>query len=149
MPSPSFTPMTYYRNAFLLDDDPIANFLLETTLRDERMAHHISAFTSFPALLDAFTGLAEGDTNADELPDLLLLDMHMPGKDAFDVLDRVLSIPGLEGNKVCVFLMSASYDPRLEEKIKEYPVSGYLTKPLDATAVHQLIRSAVKDECDL
>ena len=141
--------MTYFRNAFLLDDDPIANFLLENTLRDEQLAHNISAFTSFPSLFEAFSGLAEGDTNADELPDLLLLDMHMPGKDAFDVLDRVLSIPGLEGNKVCVFLMSASYDPRLEEKIKEYPVSGYLTKPLDATAVRQLIQSAVKDECDL
>ncbi len=141
--------MPYYRNAFLLDDDPIANFLLETTLQDEGLARNISAFTSFAALFDTFTGLAEGDTNADELPDLLLLDMHMPGRDAFDVLDRVLSIPGLGGNKVCVFLMSASYDPRLEEKIKEYPVSGYLTKPLDAVAVRQLIQSAVKDECDL
>ncbi len=141
--------MPYYRNAFLLDDDAIANFLLETTLQDEGLARNISAFTSFAALFDTFTGLAEGDTNADELPDLLLLDMHMPGRDAFDVLDRVLSIPGLGGNKVCVFLMSASYDPRLEEKIKEYPVSGYLTKPLDAVAVRQLIQSAVKDECDL
>ena len=141
--------MTYYRNAFLLDDDPIANFLLENTLREEGLAHNISAFTSFPALFETFSGLVEGNTNADELPDLLLLDMHMPGKDAFDVLDRVLSIPGLEGNKVCVFLMSASYDPRLEEKIKEYPVSGFLTKPLDDTAVRRLIQSAVKDECDL
>jgi hypothetical protein len=25
--------------------------------------------------------------------------MHMPGKDAFDVLDRVLSIPGLEATR--------------------------------------------------
>ena len=141
--------MTYYRNAFLLDDDPIANFLLENTLRDEGLARNIAAFTAFPSLFEAFSGLAKGDANANDLPDLLLLDMHMPGKDAFDVLDRVLSIPGLEGNKVCVFLMSASYDPRLEEKIREYPVSGYLTKPLDATAVRQLIQSAVKDECDL
>ncbi len=108
MPSPSSAPMIYYRNAFLLDDDPIANFLLENTLREEGLAHNISAFTSFPALFETFSGLAEGDTNADELPDLLLLDMHMPGKDAFDVLDRVLSIPGLDGNKVCVFLISAS-----------------------------------------
>ncbi len=141
--------MTYYRNAFLLDDDPIANFLLESTLRDEQLARNISTFTSFPSLFEAFSDLAEGDTNADEMPDLLLLDMHMPGKDAFEVLDRVLAIPGLGGNKVCVFLMSASYDPRLEEKIKEYPVSGYLIKPLDNGAIRQLIQSAVKDECDL
>jgi len=141
--------MTYYRNAFLLDDDPIANFLLESTLRDEELARNISAFNAFPALFDAFSGLAAGDTNTDEMPDLLLLDMHMPGKDGFEVLDRILSIPGIEGNKVCVFLMSASYDPRLEEKIKEYPVSGYLIKPLNAAAIRQLIQSAVKDECDL
>ena len=141
--------MTYYRNAFLLDDDPIANFLLESTLRDEGLARNISTFSAFPALFNAFSGLAEGDTNTDELPDLLLLDMHMPGKDGFEVLDRILSIPGIEGNKVCVFLMSASYDPRLEEKIKEYPVSGYLIKPLNGTAIRQLIQSAVKDECDL
>ncbi len=141
--------MPYYRNAFLLDDDAIANFLLEATLQEEQLARHILAFTSFSELFQAFTGLASDSPDADELPDLLLLDMHMPGKDGFEVLDRILTIPGIEGSKVCVFLMSASFDPRLEDKLKEYPISGYLVKPLDGVAMRQLIRSAVKDECDL
>lgn len=141
--------MPYYRNAFLLDDDAIANFLLETSLEEEQLARRIFAFTSFTDLFKAFTDLASDNPNADELPDLLLLDMHMPGKDGFEVLDRLLSIPGIGGSKVCVFLMSASFDPRLEDKLKEYPISGYLVKPLDGVAIRQLIRSAVKDECDL
>lgn len=141
--------MPYYRNAFLLDDDSIANFLLESTLQEEQLARQIFSFTSFPELFRAFTGLASEQTDADEPPDLLLLDMHMPGKDGFEVLDRLLSIPGIGGSKVCVFLMSASFDPRLEEKLKTYPISGYLVKPLDSTAIRKLIRSAVKDECDL
>ena len=140
--------MPYYRRAFLLDDDPAALFLLEDALREAQIGHQIFCLTHFEHLLLAFERLAE-ENGEEDLPDLLLLDLNMPGYDGLEVLDQLRKIPGIGGSKVCVFILSVSFHPLIEEKIKQYPVSGYLTKPLHEDALRKLIKSAKRDECEL
>ena len=141
--------MTYYRNAFLLDDDPITLFLLEDTLAEEKVAQEISCYSRFKDLLPAFKRLAEQEDKEAALPDLLLLDLYMPGRDGLEVLEDILQIPGIGSTKVCVFVLSASYQPQMVVKLKDYPINGYFTKPLDPQAIQQLIQSAKRDECEL
>jgi CheY-like chemotaxis protein len=141
--------MPYYRNVYLLDDDPAALFLLEDDLKEARIGHRIFSFTLFVDLLAAFERLAEKNEEEEHLPDLLLLDLNMPGYDGLEVLEQLLKIPGVGGNKVCVFILSIYFHPLFEEKIKQYPVSGYLTKPLNEDALKKLIKSARRDECEL
>ena len=141
--------MAYYSTAFVLDDDPVTLFLLEDTLGEENIAMEICCFTRFSDLLPAFEQLAECEEQEGSLPDLLLLDLNMPGKDGLEVLDTIQQIPGIGGSKVCVFLVSASYHPSVAEKIKDYPISGYFTKPISEQAVGKLIQSAQRDECEL
>ncbi len=141
--------MPFYRNAFLLDDDPVALYLLDITFKERDIARQILSFTTFPSLLKAFSGLVEDDPNDAQLPDLLVLDLNMPGKDGFEVLEQLLRIPGIGGSKVCVFLLTASPDRRLAHKIKQYSIRGYLEKPLDDQAIGQLIQAAIKQECKL
>jgi two-component system response regulator len=141
--------MAYYRHAFLLDDDPAALFLLEDALEEAQIARQVYCFTRFSELLPAFERLAEGAEKEDNLPDVLLLDLHMPGRDGLEVLEDILQIPGIGGSKVCVFLISTSYNPSTEAAIKQYPVSGYFTKPLQEQAISTLIQSARRNECEL
>ena len=141
--------MPFYRHAFLLDDDPAALFLLEDALQLAQIGHQVFCFNCFSELLQTFERLAEDPEKETDLPDLLLLDLHMPGRDGLEVLEEILQIPGIGGSKVCVFLISTSYTPRLEERIKHYPISGYFTKPLHEQAISKLIQSAKRDECEL
>ncbi len=141
--------MAYYRHAFLLDDDPAALFLLEYALQEAHMARQMYCFTRFSDLLPAFERLAECAEKEGDLPDLLLLDLNMPGRDGLEVLEDILQIAGIEGSKVCVFLISIAYNPKTEEEMKKYPISGYFTKPLQEQDINKLIHSAKKNECEL
>jgi CheY-like chemotaxis protein len=141
--------MAYYRHAFLLDDDPAALFLLENALQEARIGEQIYCFTRFEHLLPAFERLAEEHGEEEDLPDLLLLDLNMPAYDGLEVLEQLLRIPGIGGNRVCVFILSVTFHPRIEAKIKQYPVSGYLTKPLHEDDLRELIKSARRDGCEL
>jgi CheY-like chemotaxis protein len=141
--------MPYYRHAFLLDDDPATLFLLEDALEEAQIGHQVFCFSRFTDLLPAFERLAESTVQEAELPDLLLLDLFMPGRDGLEVLEDILQIPGIGGSKVCVFVLATSFTPRIEEKLRQYPISGYFTKPLQQSAIGTLIQSARRDECAL
>ena len=66
------------RSAVLVDDDPIELRILSTTLANERM--QVNTFTDGPAALSWL---------ASHTPDLITLDLMMPGMDGFEVLDAI------------------------------------------------------------
>ena len=71
-------------------------------------------------------------------PDLLLLDVLMPGIDGVEVSQRLPSIPGLERTQV-VFMTSAT-DPAILDRVRAtgHPI---LTKPLDRATVDSLLEA--------
>ncbi len=65
-----------------------------------------------------------------EKPDLLCLDLHMPGKDGGEVFETLRKEPGLEETRVLII----TGKPELRRLIYERPVpppEGYLDKPVD------------------
>jgi twitching motility two-component system response regulator PilH len=65
-----------------------------------------------------------------EKPDLLTLDLEMPGRDAGEVFEILRTDPDLEGIKVCII----TGHPELRRLIYDRTVrrpEGYLDKPVD------------------
>jgi len=65
-----------------------------------------------------------------EKPDLVTLDLSMPGKDGGEVFEAIRKDPELQGSKVCII----TGRPELRRLIYERPVpppEGYLDKPVD------------------
>jgi CheY-like chemotaxis protein len=71
-------------------------------------------------------------------PDYLLLDLHMPGLNGFDVLEAIHSrqIP------VPVIVITAHDEPGTAERAKALGASAYLKKPVDRDALLAAIQTA-------
>jgi CheY-like chemotaxis protein len=69
----------------------------------------------------------------EELPDVLVLDAHLPGMSGFEVLAALRRIPGLASTPA--FMCSADAMPDDIERAKQAGFIGYWTKPIDIIKV--------------
>ena len=72
-------------------------------------------------------------------PDVILLDISMPGGDGFNVAQRVRKIIGSE--PVIIFL-TAHKEPELRQRAMEFGAAGFIEKPYDADRIIELIAKA-------
>lgn len=62
-------------------------------------------------------------------PDLVLLDLNLPGRDGHEVLRDIRSDDRLK--QIAVVILSASDDAEDHRQVEELGVQSYLTKPVD------------------
>lgn len=109
----------------LVVDDQEANVrLLERIL--ERAGYHSVRSTTDPRAVEALA--------ADLVPDLLLLDLHMPHLDGFALLERLAPLREREGF-LPILVLTADADPSARRRALELGATDYVTKPFDADEV--------------
>ena len=111
----------------LLDDDPEMRKALRRLLTTR--GFHVQEYACGEDLLAAL----------DSHPlDYLLLDLHMPGINGFDVLEtlRFRHIP------VPVIVITAHDEPGTAERVRALGASAYLMKPVDRDALLSAIAAA-------
>jgi signal transduction histidine kinase/ActR/RegA family two-component response regulator len=113
-----------------IEDNP-ANIEVVSRFLRTRPAMRLQSVTSGQAGLEAA---------AREIPDLILLDMHLPGLHGDEVLRRLRDNPATAGIPVAV--LSAEAAPAVIRHMRASGVIAYLTKPLDLTELGQLLDSA-------
>lgn len=64
-----------------------------------------------------------------EHPDVILLDIRMPGMDGYDVAAAIHNMPGLEQTRIVAVTASAMVGDR--ERIATAGFDGYIQKPID------------------
>lgn len=75
-------------------------------------------------------------------PDLVLLDMMMPGMSGREVCEKIRADPGTRGLKVA-FVTVAKFSESGKEKLKEMNVSDYITKPFENADLIARVRKMV------
>ena len=101
-----------------IDDDPVNVLLMEALLA----AHWPARFT---AAASGRSGLA---TALGERPDVILLDIHMPDMDGFEVLRQLRAAPSTCATPV-IGVSGAAFDDDIEAGLRA-GFDAYLTKPL-------------------
>jgi two-component system cell cycle response regulator DivK len=85
---------------------------------------------------DAFAGLEQAIADA---PDLILMDINLPGMDGYTSTARIKATPGLENVKVVALTANVMRGDR--EKTLAAGCDGYIQKPID---VDQLPRQIAR-----
>jgi two-component system OmpR family response regulator len=120
------------RRLLVVDDEPTVRELLSDTLR----------FVGF-AVTSAATGAEAVDIAEREPPDLILLDVMLPGIDGFEVVRRLRSAAGPRRH-VPVLFLTARDAPA--DKINGLTLGGddYVTKPFNLQELIARIRAVLR-----
>lgn len=76
-----------------------------------------------------------------QTPDCLLLDLHMPGMDGFEVLLRIVAL----GSTFPVLVITGHDSPHTRERVALQGIASYLCKPLDGDELLEAIQASLED----
>jgi CheY-like chemotaxis protein len=125
--------MKKINSLLLVDDDQISN-LITSMLFAELHAHtHIRIAEDGQQALEEIKDCLDNEHNC---PDVIFLDLEMPGMDGFEFLDRLEEI---NKNHLPVILLTSSVHSRNQEKAGKYMVKALVEKPLTEAKIEQLL----------
>jgi signal transduction histidine kinase/DNA-binding response OmpR family regulator len=94
-------------------------------------------------LITACNGVETLEKTRAEMPDLILLDVNMPEKDGFQVLQEIRSDPGIEHIPV-IILTAARISPEDMQFALNLGADDYMTKPFDRRELLARIRTKLR-----
>ncbi|MGI4735097.1 MAG: response regulator [Janthinobacterium lividum] len=116
----------------LIDDDPTTNFLHEQLLLSLGVTDQCLVAENGA---DALALLAEIDD--EQLPCLVLLDVHMPVMDGVEFLEAYVQPPT---PPPIVIVLTTSAHPRDQSRLSNLPVADWITKPLTREKVANILQ---------
>ncbi|MGA7178785.1 MAG: EAL domain-containing protein [Thiobacillaceae bacterium] len=115
----------------LVDDEPIMLDVVQAFLEDAGYSHFLTTDDSTQAL----------DMLLKERPDVLLLDLVMPGKSGFELLTEIRGESTLRYMPVIVLTAASDSDTKL--KALELGATDFLAKPVDPSELILRLRNAL------
>lgn len=109
----------------VVDDDNMNLMIAQHMLKDVYHVHGVKSGTEALDFLESNT------------PNLILLDLHMPDMNGFEVLERIKSNPNTED--IPVIFLTADDDRQAEVKGFQMGALDFITKPFVAEIVHQRV----------
>ena len=114
----------------VVDDEPAIRLLCRVNLQAEGFS-----------VKEAADGAAAMTLAREWHPDLILLDVMMPGEDGFAVAERIRDDPDLAG--VRVLFLTARADMSDHERSRSTGAVGHVTKPFNPSSLGDEIRTAL------
>ncbi len=121
----------------LVDDSPSDVLIIERALREGNINHRLTILRDSRTALDYLLALKEPDSPADLEPDLVLLDLNLPGLDGCHVVAEIKGDPELRSIPVVILTTSC-----LEDDIRRVCLAGantFIRKPDEYPRYQELV----------
>ena len=121
----------------LVEDSRTDAKIIERALLEGKIAHRLTVIPDGQQAIDYLVRLDAADAPADAAPDLILLDLNLPGLDGCQVLTRIKNDPALRAIPVVVLTTS-----HREEDVSQTYQAGantYIPKPDEYPRYRELV----------
>ena len=126
------------RQILLVEDNPLDVELTLDAFREAQLEERIHVVRSGHEALDYLSGREPyNDRRSYPLPDLILLDLKLPGIDGHEVLHQIKSTPNLK--RLPVIILTSSQEET--DLIQSYDrgANSYLVKPVSANGFLEVV----------
>ena len=131
---------TRLNTILLVDDDPDCNFLHRRLLRKSACSERVVVTQDADDAIAFITEAAEEEPG--RLPELVLLDINMPGMNGWEFLDEFEKLPESIRSNIKVIILTSSLNPDDKNRADANPsVAGMYDKLL----TREIIREILKD----
>lgn len=120
----------------LVDDNETDNFISKRIIEITKFARRVEVKNSGKSALDY---LKEHQSSADDLPNIIFLDINMPIVDGFVFLYEFEKFSEVVRNKCKVIILSSSDNKRdIDKIVNNNHVIKFITKPLTEVALDEI-----------
>ncbi|TDN37289.1 response regulator [Hymenobacter sp. UV11] len=121
----------------LIEDNETTSFLNNRLLSRLGVARQVSSFSKADEATQFLWG--SGPAAAQAAPDLIFVDLKMPGMSGFDFLEHYSQLPTEVQERTVVAVLTTSMHAADTARVAQYPNVEYLTKPLTEEKMQRLL----------
>jgi CheY-like chemotaxis protein len=131
-----------------IDDDEPTNFLNKLLVEEMDCAKHVQVVTSGMEALEYLTGTGSFSGNGHPRPDLIFLDINMPGMDGWEFLQHYQKLPSNQKANIVMVMLTTSLNPDDEKTAnKNIEISGFENKPLQPEVIKKILNQFFPEVC--
>ncbi|SHM19965.1 response regulator [Hymenobacter psychrotolerans] len=128
------------RNVVLVDDNETTSFLNNRLLNRLEVAERIHTFSRAEQAFQFLWGRDQTGVTADDVPELVFVDLKMPGMDGFEFLKLYNELPADARQKTVLAVLTTSMHAADTARVAQYPDVEYLAKPLTEEKMEKLMK---------
>lgn len=131
--------MNKIKTCCIIDDDPIFIYGTKRIIKEVNFCEDIIVYNNGQEGIDGLLDLFNANL---PLPQIIFLDLNMPIMNGWEFLDEFGKFPNQHAEKIIIYIISSSVDPRDLEKVKDYEhVNNYILKPITPSDLEEILNT--------